>query len=192
MRDEAGPKERIVKTAVSLFYRQGVNATGINQIIDEASVAKASFYYHFKSKDDLVAETVYSFGNMVKERFRRVVHNSTTPMEFITAFVKILKRDIQSDEYFGCPIANIAFDTDAGSVKIHTILSGVMDEILVLLTDFIHEMRVKGHLTSQADEAIIAKRMLQVYEGALTMWKMTGDAAYADDLEYMMKRIIFV
>ena len=36
-----------------MFHKQGFNSTGINQIIEEAKVAKASFYQHFKSKEDL-------------------------------------------------------------------------------------------------------------------------------------------
>ena len=47
------PKERILKASTELFARQGYNTTGINHIIEEANVAKASFYKHFKSKDDL-------------------------------------------------------------------------------------------------------------------------------------------
>lgn len=46
-------KERIIETASDLFYNQGYNQTGINQIIDEANVAKASLYSHFKSKEDI-------------------------------------------------------------------------------------------------------------------------------------------
>ena len=49
------PRERILDTATILFHQQGYNSTGINQIISEAKVAKASFYQHFKSKDDLCA-----------------------------------------------------------------------------------------------------------------------------------------
>ena len=49
-------KDQIVETASRLFYEQGYNATGINQIIEEAGVAKASLYQHFPSKEDLLAE----------------------------------------------------------------------------------------------------------------------------------------
>ncbi|MFT6754704.1 MAG: AcrR family transcriptional regulator, partial [Urechidicola sp.] len=48
-----GVKERIIATASDLFYNQGYNQTGINQIISEAGVAKASLYQHFRSKEDI-------------------------------------------------------------------------------------------------------------------------------------------
>lgn len=44
----SSPRERIVETTFELFAKQGYNSTGINQIIADAGVAKASFYLHFK------------------------------------------------------------------------------------------------------------------------------------------------
>ena len=51
---ETGVKDRILETASRLFYDQGYNQTGINQIIDEADIARASLYHHFPSKTDLL------------------------------------------------------------------------------------------------------------------------------------------
>jgi AcrR family transcriptional regulator len=50
----SSPKERIISTTFELFAKQGYNSTGINQIISEANVARASFYQYFKSKEDYV------------------------------------------------------------------------------------------------------------------------------------------
>ncbi|MBM7567632.1 TetR/AcrR family transcriptional regulator [Paenibacillus sacheonensis] len=47
-------KERILRVAEQLFYREGVRAVGIDRIIQESGVAKASFYRNFATKDDLV------------------------------------------------------------------------------------------------------------------------------------------
>lgn len=46
-------RSRIVDTASDLFYRNGYNSTGINEVIREAGVAKATLYSHFRSKDAL-------------------------------------------------------------------------------------------------------------------------------------------
>jgi AcrR family transcriptional regulator len=47
-------RARILDTATRLFYAEGVHAVGIDRIIAEAGVAKATFYHHFPSKDELV------------------------------------------------------------------------------------------------------------------------------------------
>ncbi|QWX83456.1 TetR/AcrR family transcriptional regulator [Cellulophaga sp. HaHaR_3_176] len=46
-------REHIIKVASELFYANGYNATGINEIILKAEIAKATLYSHFKSKDEL-------------------------------------------------------------------------------------------------------------------------------------------
>ena len=50
----ASARDRILNTALRLFYRDGVRATGIDRIIAESGVAKMSFYRHFPSKNDLI------------------------------------------------------------------------------------------------------------------------------------------
>ncbi len=48
------PRDRILKTVGPLFYREGYRAIGVDRIIAESGVAKATFYKHFPSKDDLI------------------------------------------------------------------------------------------------------------------------------------------
>lgn len=52
MKSSNNVRENILSTAADLFYKQGYNSTGINQIIDEADIARGSLYNHFKSKND--------------------------------------------------------------------------------------------------------------------------------------------
>ena len=48
-------RDRIVKAANSLFYRTGIRAAGVDAVAEKAGVTKKTLYYHFRSKDDLVA-----------------------------------------------------------------------------------------------------------------------------------------
>ena len=50
----ADSQKRILEVANRLFYAEGVRATGTEKILAIAEVAKATFYRHFQSKDDLV------------------------------------------------------------------------------------------------------------------------------------------
>ncbi|MFH6964752.1 TetR/AcrR family transcriptional regulator [Flavobacterium plurextorum] len=54
MEQKISVKERILETASRLFYHQGYNSTGINQIIAEAGIAIGSLYKHYQSKSDLL------------------------------------------------------------------------------------------------------------------------------------------
>src|ERR1700677_4881809 len=47
-------RERILRTASELFYREGTRAVGVDLIVEQAGVAKTSLYRHFRTKDDLI------------------------------------------------------------------------------------------------------------------------------------------
>src|SRR4051812_1589814 len=47
-------RRRVLDTARALFYAEGIRAVGVDRIIAEAGVAKATFYNHFPTKDELV------------------------------------------------------------------------------------------------------------------------------------------
>lgn len=49
-----GARERILDAAYELFLQRGIRDVGINELISRAGVAKATFYAHFASKDELV------------------------------------------------------------------------------------------------------------------------------------------
>jgi AcrR family transcriptional regulator len=51
---DASPRERLLAAALTLFYREGIRASGIDRLIAEAGVTKVTFYRHFPSKDDLI------------------------------------------------------------------------------------------------------------------------------------------
>ena len=55
---EPDKKQQLVETALSLFYRHGVHAVGINQILEQSAVAKKTLYHHFVSKDELLLATL--------------------------------------------------------------------------------------------------------------------------------------
>ncbi len=48
-------RERIVAAAVKLFYSEGIRAVSVDAVAEKADVTKRTLYYHFDSKDDLIA-----------------------------------------------------------------------------------------------------------------------------------------
>jgi AcrR family transcriptional regulator len=51
-------RQRLLETAEELFYAEGIRASGIERILQESGVGRASFYRHFRGKDDLVVEVL--------------------------------------------------------------------------------------------------------------------------------------
>lgn len=53
-------KDHILEVATGLFYREGLRAVGIDRIIAEAGIAKATLYRHFPTKEQLIADYLRS------------------------------------------------------------------------------------------------------------------------------------
>lgn len=102
------PRERILRTADRLFYEQGYLATGINQIIAEAQVAKASFYQHFPSKEDLAIAYLNQRSETMLKRFRQAVESQPDPEQGLFAFFSLLHDFAEQTDFRGCAFLNMA------------------------------------------------------------------------------------
>jgi AcrR family transcriptional regulator len=101
-------RERILRTAYDLFSRHGVQAVGIDRIIDEAGVAKMTLYRHFRSKDDLAIavldlhERVWTWEWFEREIQRR----GSTPTERLLAAFDVFDDWFHDADYGGCLFTN--------------------------------------------------------------------------------------
>lgn len=107
MKSQISPKERILKTADRLFYEQGYLATGINQIIQEAKVAKASFYQHFPSKEDLLMAYIAAHNTELFDELHRVIKPHSTATAKIIALFDFLMVFTEHTEFRGCAFINL-------------------------------------------------------------------------------------
>jgi AcrR family transcriptional regulator len=103
MSTAAPPRERILRTAHDLFYRDGVRATGIDRVIAESGVAKVTFYRQFPSKDDLIL----AFLDHRHERWMAwfvdaLARHGGTPAAIAPALAEWLR----SADYRGCAFLN--------------------------------------------------------------------------------------
>ena len=100
-------RQRILETAIDLFYRQGFRATGINQIIAESGVAKASFYAHYPSKDDLLYEYAREMARRDLADIQAAVNALPTPRERFFGPLQVLPSWFAETGWRGCPFQNM-------------------------------------------------------------------------------------
>lgn len=100
------PRERLLETATRLFYAEGVHAVGIDRIIAEAGVAKATFYHHFRSKDELVCAYLEEQSRLQRAVGARIPRG--TPHEMVLAVFESVGELGRTPEHRGCPFINAA------------------------------------------------------------------------------------
>ncbi|QKE42190.1 MAG: TetR/AcrR family transcriptional regulator [Ferrovum myxofaciens] len=98
-----GARDRILQTAHSLFYQEGIRATGIDRIIATAGVTKVTFYRHFPSKNDLILAFLEFRHQLWMELFSAELQRHGGHLE---ALIPTLKSWFESDGFRGCAFIN--------------------------------------------------------------------------------------
>jgi AcrR family transcriptional regulator len=108
-KQSADPRQRIINAAAELFRENGVRATGINAVIGHAGVAKATFYAHFKSKEELIHLWLRSPAARWFDQVRAEIEARVqAPAERLTTLFDVLGEWLTEDEFRGCPFLNTA------------------------------------------------------------------------------------
>ena len=115
---KSSPRERLLAACDELFYRDGVQSTGIDAVIEKAGVAKGSLYYNFGGKDELVA--AYLRGRLDKWRQRVQAAQRDAgddPDAKILAIFDAIAEYVALPEYRGCPFHNAAAEAPTGEAQ---------------------------------------------------------------------------
>jgi AcrR family transcriptional regulator len=126
MGSQAGPapsaaRERILDTSYELFSRHGINPVGIDRIIAEAGVAKATLYHHFASKEDLIL----AFLELREQRWTRewlqaeVERLADAPGERALRIFDVFDEWFHRPGYEGCSFINTLLEYHDSADPVH-------------------------------------------------------------------------
>jgi AcrR family transcriptional regulator len=161
--------DRIRKTARELFYRQGIRAVGVDEIVTRAGVTKPSLYRSFSSKDELAAAYLRDYDGEFWARFEQSAakHPGDAKAQILD-YISGLGRRAQRPDYRGCGLSNAALEYPAP------------DHPARLVSED-HKKRLRARLTEMA-KGMGAKRpqaladgLLLLIEGVFVTGQLFGD-----------------
>jgi AcrR family transcriptional regulator len=135
-REEA--RARILNAAYELFSRHGIHAVGIDRIIAEADVAKATLYHHFASKSDLVI----AFLDLRQERWTRdyfqaeVQRRAATTQERALAVFDVFDDWFQRPDFEGCSFINTLLEITDKDDPVHKTAVRHLDGIQAMIQTY--------------------------------------------------------
>ncbi|KAB2943644.1 MAG: TetR/AcrR family transcriptional regulator [Hyphomicrobium sp.] len=166
-------RERILETALRLFYAHGTRVVGVDRIIAESGVAKMSFYNHFPSKADLVAAFLEERHMRWMAWFRaRLEARHAKRGNNLAAIADVLREWFAAPDFHGCAFINILAETERTSTRERAIARRHKDELLALLVE-----RAKDDGAARPTET--GRLALMIVEGAIVRAEMTGNGARA-------------
>lgn len=158
------PRERILEVTSDLFHQQGYNSTGINQIIKEAKVAKASFYQHFESKEKLCIEFL---NNRHKFWFTELAKFTSRPKnpkdKTLLSFDFIIYMN-EKENFRGCSFLNILSEISKEKNEILSIIQSHKEDLRNLFRELTDNELIATHIYLLFESAIIESQLFQSNE----------------------------
>jgi AcrR family transcriptional regulator len=175
------PRQRILDASYDLFVERGVRAVGINEIIQVAGVAKASFYSHFPSKNDLILafldrrRSIFTIGYLGAESQRR----GASPEEQLFTIFDLFEEWFRTPDFTGCPYIRALLET------------GPEDEVGEASAGYLREMRDEVQKAAETMNLIdprgFAECWMILLQGSVVAALATG---YAPDRVKQMGRML--
>lgn len=152
-------RDHIVETAGRLFYQHGVKTVGVDRIIAEAGIAKATLYRHFPSKEQLVVAYLHARHDAVMQSMEQGrLGAQAGACARVLRYFEILQRKADSPEFKGCAfLLALAEHEDSAPIK-----EVVLRHKQAILETFLAELP-----EDLAGRLPLARQLALLYDGAL-------------------------
>ena len=103
-------RDRLLDSAIDLFYANGFHTIGLDAILDETGVTKTTFYKHFESKEDLIVEALRRRDAWEMKAWRRAMRKiaGDDPRKLLLAVFDVLHLWFNDPDFGGCMFINAA------------------------------------------------------------------------------------
>ncbi|HXP76368.1 MAG TPA: TetR/AcrR family transcriptional regulator [Stellaceae bacterium] len=174
-RDSTETRRRLLAAADALFYGDGIRSVGVDAVAQKAGVTKRTLYYHFASKDDLVAAYLDGRDVPTLGRYQELIADSAEPVvQRVRRIFEHLKASAKSPRWRGCSFVRAAAEF-AGSPGHPARVAASR-----------HKKRFESWLAElliaegTADAASLARQVMILFDGAVTQILIHRDPSYAD------------
>lgn len=161
-------RTRLIDSATRLFYEEGIHAVGVDRIIDEAAVTRATLYNQFGGKENLVLAYLRNEDEMLRALFAQAGAEVMDPTQLVDAVIEGIASDIRLRHTRGCPFINAAAEyPDAdGAVR------RLIDEHREWFRSTLQAVAEQAGLESPAD---VAASLVLLRDAALVGGYLDGD-----------------
>lgn len=163
-------RDRILDTAFRLFYARGIRAVGVDLIIAESGVAKATFYKHYRSKDELVLAYLDKVDGIWTGQLRAAAEAAGPgPADQLVGLFDALGTACRRDGYRGCAFINAAAEAMPGT-PVHDRTVAHKQSVLAWVRDL-------AARAGAADPDALARSLALLLDGGLADGALAADPA---------------
>jgi len=167
-------RDRIIEAADNLFYQQGFEHTSFAQIAEAVGISRGNFYYHFKTKDEILNAVINYRLVKTQALLDTWELESKTPLGRIQSFINILIMNQDKVKQYGCPVGTLCSEL----VKLNHYLQDDANKLFTLFHVWLRkQFKQLGHDTD-ADE--LAMHLLALSQGIATLASAFHDEKFIE------------
>jgi AcrR family transcriptional regulator len=172
--DDESARGRLLSAATRLFCKNGINATGIDAIINEAGTAKTTLYKLFGSKNNLVHAVLETEGKQWREWFIAAIEGAGgSPQAKLARIFPALKDWFRQERFYGCPFINAVGEHDKDQKQLRAIAMRHKKIVLAYIEKLAEEM-------GAAEPEVLAHQLALLMDGAIVAAMVSRDPGVAD------------
>lgn len=175
-------RERLLEAANRLFYAQGVQTVGIDKVIEEAGVARASLYKTFGSKDALIDAYLQGRHEGTLRNLHARLDAIADPKARILAVFDVQAQTFAAPGFNGCAFMEASAEAPPGGV-IDQAAARFRADIRALLTGYARE-------AGAPDPVRLGRQLHVLYDGGIIAARMDRDPAIAADAKAAAARLL--
>jgi AcrR family transcriptional regulator len=157
-------RQNIIETASFLFYKNGYNSTGINEIIAESGIAKATLYNHFKSKEDICLAYLQFKNTTFLTDIGAFSASKRAGKSQILAIFDFLQLFFQDKDFNGCWCIKTVSEIPKENEKIRTEIQSQKNLFIQLITELVENNMKK---LKAKEVSSLARQIYLLYESAV-------------------------
>lgn len=185
-------RDRILAAATELIHRRGFKETGVAEILAASGVPKGSFYFYFKSKEELGRELLIRYRVTARERLERDVFPPTG--EVIPQVVAFFRSSASSQAEGGCQAGCLLGNLAAEITDIHEDLRREVVQCFLELKGAFADALERGQRSQElaadfAPEAA-AEFLMSVMEGSILLAKASREPAAFEGVQVSLVRYL--
>jgi AcrR family transcriptional regulator len=112
-------RSRLLSTATRLFYTEGIRAVGVDRIVAEAKVTRATLYRHFPGKDDLIVGYLREADLAIRGQVAAITARGLPAADTLRAIAGSIADGIRSPGFRGCAFLNAAAEYPDPAHPVH-------------------------------------------------------------------------
>ncbi|MEE9352340.1 MAG: TetR/AcrR family transcriptional regulator [Thiotrichaceae bacterium] len=188
-------RDKILEAASDLFYLHGYNATGLEKVIQAASVTKGNFYYYFKSKEELAVHTLdHQFMNTTQQIEEMLSDKQRSPLQSLFAILEMMsaKQKAQKKESHisGCYFGNFTLELSAESKAVRNKVKSIFDQFLNNFETLLKAARDADEISKNIDPVVTSAIILSQMEGAILLDKADQESGNVDKSIKFIKQFL--